>query len=57
MIFKMKLYWSFRKRIWKRTAVEDYRITNRGGKGVITLNITEKQEILLQFNRLQTKMD
>jgi DNA gyrase subunit A len=26
----------------KRTAVEDYRITNRGGKGVITLNITEK---------------
>ena len=26
----------------KRSAVEDYRITNRGGKGVITLNITEK---------------
>ncbi|USL95338.1 DNA gyrase subunit A [Riemerella anatipestifer] len=26
----------------KRTAVEDYRVTNRGGKGVITLNITEK---------------
>ena len=26
----------------KRTAVEDYRITNRGGKGVITLNITDK---------------
>ncbi|MFT3919814.1 DNA gyrase subunit A [Cloacibacterium sp.] len=26
----------------KRTAVEDYRITNRGGKGVITLNITYK---------------
>ncbi|MBS1548904.1 MAG: DNA gyrase subunit A [Bacteroidetes bacterium] len=26
----------------KRTAVEDYRMTNRGGKGVITLNITEK---------------
>ena len=25
----------------KRTAVEDYRVTNRGGKGVITLNITE----------------
>ena len=35
----------------KRTAVEDYRITNRGGKGVITLNITEKQVILLQYNR------
>ena len=26
----------------KRTAVEDYRVTNRGGKGVITLNVTEK---------------
>jgi len=26
----------------KRTLVEDYRVTNRGGKGVKTLNITEK---------------
>ncbi len=26
----------------KRTDIEDYRITNRGGKGVKTLNITEK---------------
>ena len=26
----------------KRTMVEDYRITNRGGKGVKTINITEK---------------
>jgi len=26
----------------KRTSAEDYRITNRGGKGVKTLNITEK---------------
>jgi DNA gyrase subunit A len=26
----------------KRTHVEDYRITNRGGKGVKTINITEK---------------
>ncbi|PIE50656.1 MAG: DNA gyrase subunit A [Flavobacteriales bacterium] len=26
----------------KRTAVDDYRMTNRGGKGVITMNITEK---------------
>ena len=26
----------------KRTSVEDYRITNRGGKGVKTINITEK---------------
>lgn len=26
----------------KRTALEDYRVTNRGGKGVKTMNITEK---------------
>ena len=26
----------------KRTAVEDYRVTNRGGKGVKTLDVTEK---------------
>jgi len=26
----------------KRTLVEDYRVTNRGGKGVKTLSITEK---------------
>ena len=26
----------------KRSAVEDYRITNRGGKGVKTINITDK---------------
>jgi len=26
----------------KRTHVEDYRITNRGGKGIKTINITEK---------------
>ena len=26
----------------KRSALEDYRITNRGGKGVKTINITEK---------------
>lgn len=26
----------------KRSALEDYRITNRGGKGVKTLNVTEK---------------
>ncbi len=26
----------------KRTGIEDYRITNRGGKGIKTMNITEK---------------
>ena len=27
----------------KRSEIEDYRKTNRGGKGVKTMNITEKQ--------------
>ncbi|MFZ1749610.1 MAG: DNA gyrase C-terminal beta-propeller domain-containing protein, partial [Saprospiraceae bacterium] len=26
----------------KRSPIEDYRITNRGGKGVKTINVTEK---------------
>ena len=26
----------------KRTEIEEYRITNRGGKGVKTINVTEK---------------
>jgi DNA gyrase subunit A len=26
----------------KRTPIEEYRITNRGGKGVKTINVTEK---------------
>jgi DNA gyrase subunit A len=26
----------------KRTDIDDYRVTNRGGKGVKTINITEK---------------
>ena len=30
----------------KRSVVEDYRITNRGGKGVKTINVTEKLETL-----------
>lgn len=36
----------------KRTAVEDYRITNRGGKGVITLNITEKTGHLIAIQNV-----
>ena len=31
----------------KRTLVEDYRVTNRGGKGVKTINITEKTGALV----------
>lgn len=34
----------------KRSALEDYRITNRGGKGVKTLNITEKTGKLIAIN-------
>ncbi|MGB1075675.1 MAG: DNA gyrase subunit A [Flavobacteriales bacterium] len=33
----------------KRSAVDDYRITNRGGKGVKTLNITEKTGELINI--------
>ena len=33
----------------KRSSIEEYRITNRGGKGVKTINITEKQEVWLHL--------
>ncbi|MEC5394343.1 DNA gyrase subunit A [Bergeyella sp. RCAD1439] len=36
----------------KRSAVEDYRETNRGGKGVITLNITEKTGNLIAIQNV-----
>ena len=36
----------------KRTAVEDYRVTNRGGKVVITLNITEKTGNLIAIQNV-----
>ncbi|NHM06910.1 DNA gyrase subunit A [Flavobacterium sp. CYK-4] len=34
----------------KRSSLDDYRITNRGGKGVKTLNITEKTGKLIAIN-------
>ncbi|UUC44402.1 DNA gyrase subunit A [Flavobacterium cerinum] len=34
----------------KRSSLEDYRITNRGGKGVKTLNITDKTGNLVSIN-------
>jgi DNA gyrase subunit A len=34
----------------KRSSLDDYRITNRGGKGVKTLNITEKTGKLISIN-------
>jgi len=36
----------------KRSAVEDYRVTNRGGKGVITLNVTEKTGDLIAIQNV-----
>ncbi|TGD59744.1 DNA gyrase subunit A [Flavobacterium humi] len=36
----------------KRSSLEDYRITNRGGKGVKTLNITEKTGALVSINNV-----
>ncbi|MDG1006158.1 MAG: DNA gyrase subunit A [Schleiferiaceae bacterium] len=41
----------------KRTLVEDYRITNRGGKGVKTLNITEKTGDLIGLVRVNDDED
>jgi DNA gyrase subunit A len=36
----------------KRSAVDDYRITNRGGKGVKTINITEKTGPLISLKNV-----
>jgi DNA gyrase subunit A len=36
----------------KRSAVDDYRITNRGGKGVKTINITEKTGHLISLKNV-----
>lgn len=39
----------------KRTDLDEYRITNRGGKGVKTINITEKQANSYRFRPLRTR--
>lgn len=41
----------------KRTDIEDYRITNRGGKGVKTLNITEKTGELIAIKNVTDDND
>ncbi|MCB2196046.1 MAG: DNA gyrase subunit A [Bacteroidetes bacterium] len=41
----------------KRSDIEDYRITNRGGKGVKTLNITEKTGKLIAIKGVNDEMD
>jgi DNA gyrase subunit A len=41
----------------KRTAAEEYRITNRGGKGVKTINVTEKTGSLIGLLNVNEKQD
>ena len=41
----------------KRSQVEDYRVTNRGGKGVKTLNITEKTGKLVAIKNVTDEND
>ena len=41
----------------KRSVVEDYRLTNRGGKGVKTLNITEKTGKLVAIKNVTDEND
>ena len=41
----------------KKTSVDEYRITNRGGKGVKTLNITDKNGKLVTFKTVEDKED
>ncbi len=41
----------------KRTAIEEYRITNRGGKGVKTINVTEKTGSLVGIMDVKEKED
>ena len=41
----------------KRTDLESYRITNRGGKGVKTINITEKTGKLISIQAVTGEND
>jgi len=41
----------------KRSSIEDYRITNRGGKGVKTINVTEKTGKLIGFKSVTDNDD
>ncbi|RYE47764.1 MAG: DNA gyrase subunit A, partial [Sphingobacteriales bacterium] len=41
----------------KRTLLEDYRITNRGGKGVKTINVTDKTGELVSLKDVTDKDD
>ncbi len=41
----------------KRSKIEDYRITNRGGKGVKTINVTEKTGKLIAIKSVSNEND
>ena len=41
----------------KRSGIEDYRITNRGGKGVKTINVTEKTGQLIALKNVTDEND
>ena len=41
----------------KRSSIEDYRITNRGGKGVKTINVTEKTGSLIALKNVNDEND
>jgi DNA gyrase subunit A len=41
----------------KRSSLDDYRVTNRGGKGVKTINITDKTGHLIAILGVQTELD
>lgn len=41
----------------KRSDIEDYRVTNRGGKGVKTINITEKTGNLIAIKQVTNQDD
>lgn len=41
----------------KRSAIDDYRITNRGGKGVKTLNVTDKTGALISIKGITDEDD
>ena len=41
----------------KKTPVDEYRITNRGGKGVKTVNITEKNGSIVSFKTVDDNKD
>ena len=41
----------------KRSSLDDYRITNRGGKGVKTINVTEKTGELVAIKNVTDEDD